>query len=297
MAFSNETDKALYSGDGVSVNFAIPFEIVVSDSAEVEVYVRDETDPANITETLKVEGALQDYTLTGASPPTTPFATTVTFNTAPTSTQIVLVRRKIALTQTLDMSSGGAFYPETQELTFDRVVAMLQQINEKLARAATLMKTTQVGPLTFPEPGNGAVIGYNTGGTDLQTYTMDDLATAINGGVLFAEKSQSIGNGASSTALTSAVIDKASYRSARFDYCVERRTSTQGIRAQGSIIIEYDAYSSTWLITDINYTNGHGLTFTVNSSGQVAFSSDTMSGSSYTGTITWRLVRRFTSEA
>jgi hypothetical protein len=87
MSFVNTTVHALYQGDGVLTTFAIPFTPIVDDSAETVVYIRDETDPAAITETLKTEGALNDYTLTGA-PDADSFNVNVVFNAGeiPTAT-------------------------------------------------------------------------------------------------------------------------------------------------------------------------------------------------------------------
>ena len=162
MSLSNETVRSLSTANGVTTAFAIPHSIISSDSSEVEVYLVDESaDP--ITETLQVEGALQDYTLTGASPPTTPFDTHVTFNTAPTNGLKVLIQRKIALTQPTDLDENGPFPAEEVEVSLDRLAAEIQLLNLKVSRA---LKTRQSAPTanlnpSLPEPSAGRFLRWN----------------------------------------------------------------------------------------------------------------------------------------
>ena len=87
MSLANTTIKSISVGNGANLTFAIPFTPIIDDSAETVVYLRDETVPAAITYTLLVEGALNDYTLTGA-PDGASFHVNVqlTAGTAPTAT-------------------------------------------------------------------------------------------------------------------------------------------------------------------------------------------------------------------
>ena len=73
MALSNLVVREQYTGNGSNTTFAIPSDPIFDDSAEIKVYSGD---------TLQTEGALQDYTLTGA-PDADSFHTNVEFNTAP----------------------------------------------------------------------------------------------------------------------------------------------------------------------------------------------------------------------
>ena len=183
MSLANVTVKAHTAGTGSLTTFAIPFSPVVNDSAETYVYIRDTTvDPA--THTLQVEGALNDYTLTGA-PDSESFDVNVEFNTAPLSTDIVTIIRVIPLTQTLDLNPSGAFQPTTFEQSMDRLAAQIQGLDEKLRRTPMLPVTEQISEysaeapqpgLLLPEPGGGEVIGWNAGGTALVLY---DAATFL----------------------------------------------------------------------------------------------------------------------
>src|ERR1035437_3559893 len=137
---SNLVPKQSYQGDGSTRDFVIPFTIIVSDTSETLVYVRDETVPTALVTTLKTYGALQDYTLTGAVPPTTPFNNNVNFNAgkAPTSNQKVIVIRSLPLTQILNLLTSGTFDFANINIALDRLVAMIQQLQEEATRSPLL---------------------------------------------------------------------------------------------------------------------------------------------------------------
>jgi hypothetical protein len=168
MSISDLDVKAKFNGNGATVAFAIPFAHVSNDSAETFVYLVDESvDP--VTETLQVEGALQDYTLTGASPPGTPFDTHVTFNTAPSASYKVLIIRSMALTQPADLNASQSVDLTAIETGLDRVVAQVQELDEKIQRAPKFRKsnTVDTNPL-LPDPGAGLFLKWNTAETGLE---------------------------------------------------------------------------------------------------------------------------------
>jgi hypothetical protein len=155
MSLSNTTVKASYAGDNSTLVFAIPASPVVDDSSEILVYLRDETDPINPIETLQVEGILNDYTLTGA-PDSESFNINVTFNTglAPSTDEVVVIIRQLPLTQTLDLNPSGSVPLVSMERAYDRIVAMVQQLNEMLERTPKFSLTEQRANTQYviPEP-------------------------------------------------------------------------------------------------------------------------------------------------
>lgn len=171
MSLSDLDVKAKFNGNGVTVSFAIPFAHISDDSAETKVYLVDESvDP--VTETLQTEGALQDYTLTGANPPTTPFDTHVTFNSAPSSAYKVLIIRQLAITQPSDLNATQNVDLGAIELAIDRVVAQVQELDEKIQRTAKFRKsyTTVTDPL-MPQPSAGQYLRWNTDEDGLENAT------------------------------------------------------------------------------------------------------------------------------
>jgi len=181
MSLANTTVKASYQGNGVQANFAIPFSPIVNDSAETLVYIRDETVPSAITETLKVEGTANQYTLTGA-PTIYDFDTLVTFNVGnvPTATQKVIVIRQLPLTQVLDLNQGSVVPPITLELTFDRIAALIQQLGEVLGRSLKLRLTTQAseGSTTLPQMVGDTALVRNIGNTAFEWRLLSTLGAS-----------------------------------------------------------------------------------------------------------------------
>jgi len=158
---TNLVDKQSYAGNGSNVNFAIPFAIIVSDVNEVGVILRDITIPGSPVDTTQVYGAGQNYTLTGATPPTNPFNTTVVMKVAPTSNQIVVIYRVMPLTQLLSMVASS-FDFSNLNIVHDRIVAMAQVLNEIINRAPLLAQATQrTAPDYIPEPAANTLLGYD----------------------------------------------------------------------------------------------------------------------------------------
>ena len=169
---SNTTVRATYQGDGNTTTFAIPFAFIRDDSVETKVYVRDESvDPA--TETLQVEGSMQDYELTGAQT-VDDFNTDVEFNSAPGSQEKVIIIRERPLTQSLDLTTSGQYKPESQELNYDDIVAMIQELDERVNRAPTQRITSQDGSLEFPELENENFLRVDKNG-NLEWFNIPEI--------------------------------------------------------------------------------------------------------------------------
>lgn len=106
MAVSDTDVKQIYQGNGSTTVFAIPFAFQSGDISHIKVYLRDETDADNITETLKT--ITTHYTLNSATVPTN-----VTMLSAPTSTQKLIIVRVSPLTQQTSFVGSGSFWRRT----------------------------------------------------------------------------------------------------------------------------------------------------------------------------------------
>lgn len=176
MSLSNLTVKATFQGNGATTTFAIPCDPIVDDSAEIKVYLRDESvTPA--TETLQVEGALQDYTLTGA-PDEDSFHVNVEMNAAPGTSDKLVIIRELPLTQTLNLNPSGGFQPESMETSFDRLAAMIQELDELASRMPYLPITAQItrANMQMDEPVANTVIGWNAAGDGITSFTAGALS-------------------------------------------------------------------------------------------------------------------------
>ena len=169
MSLTDLDVKHLYAGNGATVDFAIPFDY--QNETEVQVYIVHTTTKV---ETLQVVGALQDYTLIGSSPPTTPLSTTVRFNSAPSSSYQILVRRVVPLTQGNTYTDTGAWAPTTEEIAINKLTMLVQQVREIVSRSPQLRKTTTLEDISLGEPATDALLKWNTGATAIEsgrTYT------------------------------------------------------------------------------------------------------------------------------
>lgn len=168
MAFTNEAVKASYQGNGSNDTFAIPGQAIVSINSETKVYTRDESDDPP-TPALQVEGS--DYNIVG---------TNVVFESGsiPSADEKVVVIRQLPLTQVLDLIGNGAFNADNVELALDRVVAMIQQLNEKLSRVpmAGITEQQSEASMQLPEGAENpnTLLGFDADG-DLTTTTLSDL--------------------------------------------------------------------------------------------------------------------------
>lgn len=161
MSLTDTDVKAKYNANGVTDTFAIPFDEMDDYSDEVEVYTVDESDIDNVVETLKAETT--DFTFSG---------TNVVFVSAPASGLKVLIRKKAALIQNSFEGDSNGPYPAVEaEAQYDRIVAMIQVLNEKIQRALKWRKsiaTASVDP-ELPDAGDAdELIAWNATGTGLK---------------------------------------------------------------------------------------------------------------------------------
>jgi len=92
----------------------------------------------------------------------------------------------------------------------------------------------------------------------------------------------------SPTAVSGLIFNGAAYRGVNADYTVYRSTTTTELAETGTLRAVYKTTSGTWEM-DITSVGASGLTFTINSSGQVLFTSTNLTGTSYVGTMNWNI--------
>ena len=262
---SNTADKAIYQGNGSNVNFAIPHQIVVNDQNETLVYLRDETVPTSPVITLQTYGALQNYILTGANPPTTPFNNNVQMNVAPTSSQKLIIIRLMPLTEVLNLLTSGNFDYANLNTELIRIVAMIQQLNEITTRAPVLSIGTTQTQLNIPEPQPNTVLGFDsTPSANLMLYQVPgQLPVATESEVVLADNT-------SGQSLTGFSISALVYSSAILRYSLLRTSSAGTLREVGYVVLTYDNTNSVWRISNPTFgPDVGGCTFSVTTSAGV----------------------------
>lgn len=120
------TDDILieYEGDGSTVGFATDFPFL--DAVDLVVTV------AGVAQTLG-----SNYSVTGGGGSTG----SVVFATAPDDEAEIVIRRSVALTQTLDLTTNDAFQANSLERALDRLTYIAQQLKHSLLRTLRFADT------------------------------------------------------------------------------------------------------------------------------------------------------------
>jgi hypothetical protein len=156
MTVATTLARVAYTGDGVTVAFAVPFPFF--DPADLVVVERTIASGAEVTKTLNV-----DYTVAGGAGSTG----TVTASVAPAGTKQWIVLRSTPLTQLIDYVSNDGFPAETHEAGLDRGAMRDQEVQEKLSRTLSFPvgDPSGVDP-TLPNSVDraGKVLGFDVNG-------------------------------------------------------------------------------------------------------------------------------------
>ena len=138
MTISSTTVKVSYSGNGSTTVFAYTFKIL--DDNEIQVIIRSSTG----TETVKT--ITTHYTVSGVG---SSGGGNITFLTAPTATQTVVLRRLTTQTQETDYIANDPFPADSHEDALDRITMVAQEIQEELGRSIKLSKTNTITSTEF----------------------------------------------------------------------------------------------------------------------------------------------------
>jgi hypothetical protein len=165
MTLATTTQKVQYAGNGSTVAFSVPFQY--TSTAEIEAIL---TSAAGVDSTLTI---VTHYTLTspGASG-------TLTMLTAPASGELLTIRGVAAITQTVDLTAGGAFSAEVVEGSLDKLTRIAQQLLERIRRAPLFRASSSQVDVTLPEPEAGAVLAWNAAEDDLENKQLADIGVA-----------------------------------------------------------------------------------------------------------------------
>lgn len=134
MALSSTTTQVSYTGNASTVTaYSITFPLNSADDL-----VAIETDSESVETTLDPG----DFTFT----PTTDSNGRITGGSVTTDpaipvTSTILFKRVTPKTQTLNLTAGGTFPPETVESAFDKLTMILQEIARDYAAADTALDT------------------------------------------------------------------------------------------------------------------------------------------------------------
>lgn len=238
MTISNTASYATYTGNGSQQIFDVKngSEGIYFDAAS-ELYVT-----VRVDDTVTVKSIGTHYTVAGAGTDTG----TITFLTAPASGAEVRIERRTPLTQTLNLTSGGAFNPVNVENTFDKVIRALQDQSRGVS-GGQANGTYDGDPLTKTAsgtawdgedlPAQGFADGENA--DDLVTVgQVNDLLAGNAGNGLFALSSELDSEVATLNAnITAAVAAHVALSDPHAQYALEADLASTTDAAKGAALI------------------------------------------------------------
>lgn len=169
---TNQTVETSYTGDGVETEFVIPFDYQID--AQVTVYVIEtNVTPNTITQLTQGEGDGK-FTINEAG-------TKIVIDGGdlgeyiPTATQLVVVRRASASTQTVDYNENNPFPFADHEEQMDKILQIIQEQNLNISKKLGLAETSQTTTPVFPEPVAEGIVRWNAATDGLEAVSNEDL--------------------------------------------------------------------------------------------------------------------------
>lgn len=169
-----------YTGNGTQTVYSFTFEVLnESNSVTGKNYSLRVILTENSVETEQVEDT--DYTVTYNSDTR---LGSVTFTTAPSSSQTITLLSDISRTQSTDYISIGtdAFPANSHEGTVDKLTLISRELDEKIDRSILLPESSQLSNVTIPvsTANAGKFITVNGDGDDLTASEIADTGSAVS---------------------------------------------------------------------------------------------------------------------
>ena len=160
MTISTTIIKNSYSGDGSVVAFTYAFKITDEDFIEVIV----KTDLTGTESVRAIGTGSTNYAVTGVGEAG---GGTVTFVTAPTSAETVVLRRSTTQTQALDLIENDNLPANSLENAFDKNLSIAQELQEQLDRSFKVSRTNTISSAEFTDSATARAsktLGFNSDG-------------------------------------------------------------------------------------------------------------------------------------
>jgi hypothetical protein len=159
-----------YTTDGVATGYAYSFPI--NEDTDLRVFQRTTATGAVSELTLNV-----DFTVSGAGDPA---GGTVTIAPAIASGYTVLVLRAVPMTQEVDLSNQGGWFPEVHEGEFDLLTFFAQDMQEQIDRCVKIGPTEDGMTADIEGDRDGYALGFDVDGNP----TLLDTDTLIISGTI-----------------------------------------------------------------------------------------------------------------
>ena len=170
MTVTTLPSEVFYDGDGVSLEFAVPFRFLADGDLRVALVAADGT------ETVQSLGS--GYTVTGAG---NAGGGAVTFAVAPADGITVYIKRNTSLQQQTDYEDGKAFRAAQFETDLDRAAMRDQEMRDLMARAARQKDREAAADMTLPflDARASRVMGFDAAGQPAAGPLIANIDAAI----------------------------------------------------------------------------------------------------------------------
>lgn len=121
MTVQNLIVKNFGEGNGVTTKWPFTFACPEKHPEYIKVYIKDADGNVNLTTDFSVDMKTREVTYPVTGPVLPPG-------------QKIVIARELPLHQVLKLVNQGPFFAEDLEITYDELVMMIQQLNEKLER-------------------------------------------------------------------------------------------------------------------------------------------------------------------
>jgi len=159
MSLSTTASRNLYTGNGATSTYAYSWKIFDATELQVRTYVPSTGVYTTLTYNV-------DYTVTGVG--VAGGGNVVLTAGSLASATVLLIRRVPSLTQTLDIRNQGTFFPANHEDQFDKLVMMVQYLQDQLNLTVKMDATSSYSGLTLPSPSSEKYLRWKDDLTGLE---------------------------------------------------------------------------------------------------------------------------------
>ena len=177
MTISTTIIKNSYSGNGSTTAFTYNFKITAA--TEIEVIVK--TNATGAESVRSIGTGSTNYAVAGVGDN----SGTVTFVTAPTSSETVVLRRSTSQTQEMDLIDNDPMSADTIETAHDKSIAISQELQEQLDRSLKISRANTMTSTEFVTSATdraNKILAFDSSGElsvtqELGTYKGTDATT------------------------------------------------------------------------------------------------------------------------
>lgn len=152
MTVTSTTNVVTRNGNGVATSFSFPYTIYAATELSVVKVASDGTE----TQLSSGTGANNYAVVVSSYPGSGSITYPASGTTLLASGESLVIRRRLALTQEIDLENQGGYNPETQEKAYDRGVMVAQQQQNEIDRSLKAPVSDPVTSWTLPKKADRA---------------------------------------------------------------------------------------------------------------------------------------------